>query len=138
MNNFRKLVTFVKKKVAHILSNIVEVLKGLKVRSNVLTHLAWLSVPVLIPSFWGLFTSTDWFVKIFCAIIIIAYIAYNFWKYDYWAKTDPDRLHTEKFYLDKRKLEWMVGRQDEPPRLSDASEPIVPPPLLSRGDDSKK
>lgn len=126
----KKILTFVKRKMTDWLSHIFSAFKTIKVRSNVLTYLGWYGILILGPSFYGLLTSGDLIIKVFCGILITGYTLYNVKNYEYWKRVDPDRLHSEKFYIDKMKLEWMIGKQGEPPRLSDPSEPTEPPPPL--------
>ena len=49
--------------------------------------------------------------------IILGLIIYNLVKYEYWSKKDPDRLQTEKFILEKRRMDIYASKGELPQEM---------------------
>ncbi len=73
-----------------------------------MAHIALMDVMIFPPCFAIIYWSADIFSKAFCALVIVGMIWYNFKEYNYWRDNDPDRLHTEKTWLDKLRLDYEI------------------------------
>ncbi len=105
-------------------------------KSNVLTHISWISWIVFPTAFWGLATTHDWMTKVFCMVIILLLLIYNIVKYEYWAKHDPNRLQTEYYNLENRRLDIVQAKGDAP-RIANPSESVLNPKLLDESKDEE-
>jgi hypothetical protein len=107
-------------------------------KANVLSHLSWITWIIIPSSFWGLIQCDDLIIKIFCILVISLLIGYNILKYEYWSKKDPDRLQTEKYVLEKRRMDIFASK-GTPPQEINGSEIISSSALLEdKGNEKAK
>ncbi len=121
MGRFRKTVD-------HFLSYFSAI--GKKFRSNVMAFVGLVDALTFPPCFAILFWSTDILVRAFCGLIILIMIWLNFREYDYWRTKDPDRLHSEKAWLDKLRMDYEIGGKGGTPRLPGKDDENQPRGLL--------
>ncbi len=98
---------------------------GYGYKANVLSHLSWISWIIIPSSFSGLIFGKDWYVKLFCILVIAFLLVYNVIKYEYWSKKDPDRLQTERYNLEKRRIDIYASKGGLPHEI-DPSETMTP------------
>lgn len=88
---------------------------------------AWFCTPIcLVALFLGWLSNNNIFI-VGSFIIIIIIIGFFIYQYSFFAKKDPDRLHSEKYLLELRKLE--LGKETKKEINIPLSEQILELPI---------
>lgn len=89
-----------------------------------MAHFALMDIIIIPLCFAIIYWSGDIFNRAFCGIIIAGMIWLNIREYDFWRTRDPDRLHTERAWLDKIKLDYEISNKGGLSRLPDKDDII--------------
>jgi hypothetical protein len=103
---------------------------GRRFKSNILSPLAWGGALAIPFCFYGLFVIANTPIQCFCASIILVFIIYYARQYEYWKKTDPDRLQSE--WLTLQKLQATMRIQGKQPELIEDMDIVTPPRRLTK------
>lgn len=88
---------------------------GYKKRTNIMSSLLWLLV-VLASIFSAIiYTAKNTFLIWFFAGIIASVVAFSLCVFWYFLKNDPDRLQSEEYNIESRKI--ALGHKAEPPSI---------------------
>ncbi len=121
-----KIVTKTIDRLRQIMSNIGQrflLSRGYGYKSNVMTPLYWITAFVFSAGVIGIRENSDLFTKIFCMSIIFIMISLDIGIYLYWTKINPDRLQTEKYRLENRKIDIIASKSGLP--LNDNNDLLI-------------
>jgi len=102
-----------------------------KRRVTILSPLIWVIAFILSTSSFYFLWGGELWLKIFFALLDLILIAYFIYKYEFFSKNDPDRLHTEEFLIALKEIEQKAV-QGEKPTPIDNLELVNPQKLIDK------